>query len=450
MKQSGYVYRCTFVAAIGGFLFGYDTAVIAGAIGFIQQKFQLSPAMMGWIASCALIGCVIGAVIGGILADLLGRKKVLIISGFLFAVSSLGILLPAGLNYFVLFRLIGGIGIGVASLVVSMYISEIAPPAIRGRLISINQLGIVTGILVIFFVNAYIASLHDEEWAVNIGWRYMFGSGVIPSLIFIILLFSVPESPRWLAQKFRLQESATILNKLNPPDVAARELESISISVKTETGSYSDLWKPQIRVVTFIGIILAAFSQITGINAIMYYAPEIFKATGDGVKSAFLQTIVIGVVNIFATVVAIRYVDKLGRKRMLLIGVAGMALCLCLIGGFFYMHMTKGFWIVGSILGYISFFGVSLGPLTFVVIAEIFPTAVRAKAMSVAILTLWLSTFLVSLIFPVLLKFIGGADTFWFFAAMSLLSFLFIWKYIPETKGKTLESIEKYWALKRA
>src|SRR5579863_7955228 len=184
MKQSNYVYRCTFVAAIGGLLFGYDTAVIAGAIGFIQQKYQLTPAMMGWIASCALIGCVIGAASGGIMSDWIGRKKVLVISGILFAVSSLGIIIPLDLYYFVFFRLIGGLGIGIASMVVSMYISEIAPPAIRGRLISINQLGIVTGILIIFFVNAYIASLNNELWTIDIGWRYMFGSGIIPSIIF--------------------------------------------------------------------------------------------------------------------------------------------------------------------------------------------------------------------------------------------------------------------------
>lgn len=442
MKHSNYVYRCTFVAAIGGLLFGYDTAVIAGAIGFIQQKYQLSPGMMGWIASCALIGCVIGAAAGGVMSDWIGRKKVLIISGILFAVSSLGIILPLNLYYFVFFRLIGGLGIGIASMVVSMYISEIAPAAIRGRLISINQLGIVTGILMIFFVNAYIASLNNELWTIDIGWRYMFGSGIIPSVIFIFLLLFVPESPRWLAQKSRWNEAAVVLNKLNKPDEAARELEAIKISVEGETGSFSDLWKPSLRIVTFIGIALAFFSQITGINAIMYYAPEIFKATGDGVKSALLQTIVIGVVNIGATIVAILYVDKLGRKLMLMIGSAGMAIFLALIGAFFYMDMTRGYWVMLSILGYICFFGISLGPLTFVVVAEIFPTRVRAKAISIAILTLWLTTFVVSLVFPAFLKLLGGVYTFWLFTGFSALSFLFIWKMIPETKGKTLEEIE--------
>jgi len=446
MKNSNYVYRCTFVAAIGGFLFGYDTAVIAGAIGFIQQKYQLTPAMMGWIASCALIGCVIGAMFGGIMSDWIGRRKVLVISGLLFAISSIGITIPLDLHYFVFFRLVGGIGIGIASMVVSMYISEIAPPVIRGRLISINQLGIVTGILIIYFVNSYIASLHNESWTIDIGWRYMFGSGIIPSVIFILLLFSVPESPRWLAQKSCWPEAAMVLNKLNIPVDAAAELEAIKISVNGATGTFSDLWKPRSRIVTFIGITLAFFSQITGINAIMYYAPEIFKATGDGVRSALLQTIMIGIVNIISTIVAILYVDKLGRKAMLMIGSAGMAIFLALIGVFFYMNMTKGYWVVLSILGYITFFGISLGPLTFVVVAEIFPTRVRAKAISVAIVTLWLSTFAVSLAFPVFLKFFGGAFTFWLFTGFSVLSFLFIWKIVPETKGKTLEEIEQYWS----
>ncbi len=446
MKYSNYVYRCTFVAAIGGLLFGYDTAVIAGAIGFMQLKYQLSPGMMGWIASCALIGCVFGAMIAGIISDRIGRKKVLMISGVLFAISSIGILIPLDLIYFVVFRLVGGLGIGIASMVVSMYISEIAPPAIRGRLISINQLGIVIGILVIFFVNAYIASLHNDGWTVTVGWRYMFGSGAIPSIVFILLLLFVPESPRWLAQKKRWAEANIVLNKLNTPEVAQSELAAIRASMTDETGSFAELWSPRLRTVTLLGIVLAAFSQITGINAVMYYAPEIFKATGDGVQSALLQTILVGVINIISTVVAILYVDKLGRKLMLMIGSAGMAISLALIGIFFFTGMTNGYWVIVAILSYVSFFGISLGPLTFVVVAEIFPNHVRARAISIAILCLWVSTFIVSLVFPALLKFFGGAYTFWLFMLLSILAFLFIWKKLPETKGKTLEEIEKYWS----
>jgi len=443
MKYSNYVYRCTFVAAIGGLLFGYDTAVIAGAIGFMQHKYQLSPGIMGWIASCALIGCAIGAMVAGVLSDRIGRRKVLMVSGILFAVSSIGIIIPLDLIYFVVFRLVGGLGIGIASMVVPMYISEIAPPAIRGRLISINQLGIVIGILVIFFVNAYIASLHTDDWTVAVGWRYMFGSGAIPSMVFILLLFFVPESPRWLCQKKQWAEADIVLNKLNSPEVANSELTAIRESLNDETGSFAELWSPRLRTLSIMGITLACFSQITGINAVMYYAPEIFKATGDGVQSALFQTIMVGVVNIISTIVAILYVDRLGRKLMLMIGSAGMAIFLALIGIFFFAGMTKGYWVVISILGYVSFFGISLGPLTFVVVAEIFPNRVRAKAISTAILCLWVSTFLVSLLFPALLKFFGGASTFWLFAFLSILAFLFIWRAVPETKGKTLEEIEK-------
>lgn len=443
MKYSNYVYRCTFVAAIGGLLFGYDTAVIAGAIGFMQLKYQLSPAMMGWIASCALVGCAVGAMVAGVMSDRIGRKKVLLASGILFAVSSIGIMIPLDLICFVVFRLIGGLGIGIASMVVPMYISEIAPPAIRGRLISINQLGIVIGILVIFFVNAYIASLHSDGWTIAVGWRYMFGSGAIPSIIFIFLLLFVPESPRWLCQKRRWAEACIVLNKLNSPEVAQSELSDIRESLKDQTGAFVELWSPGLRTLSIIGITLASFSQITGINAVMYYAPEIFKATGDGVQSALFQTIMVGVVNIISTIVAILYVDKLGRKLMLMIGSAGMAVFLAMIGIFFFTGMIKGYWVVVSILGYVSFFGISLGPLTFVVVAEIFPNRVRAKAISIAILCLWSSTFLVSLLFPALLKLFGGASTFWLFAFLSILAFLFIWKAVPETKGKTLEEIEK-------
>jgi len=446
MKYSNYVYRCTSVAAIGGLLFGYDTAVIAGAIGFMQLKYALSPGMMGWIASCALIGCVFGAIIAGIISDRIGRKKVLMVSGLLFAISSIGILIPLNLICFVIFRLIGGLGIGIASMVVPMYISEIAPPAVRGRLISINQLGIVIGILVIFFVNAYIASLHSDGWTIAVGWRYMFGSGGIPAIAFILLLFFVPESPRWLAQKNLWTEAAAVLNKLNSPETANAELDAIRESMTGETGSFSELWSPRLRMVTIIGIALASFSQITGINAVMYYAPEIFKAAGDGVQSALLQTILVGVVNIISTIVAIVYVDKLGRKLMLLIGSAGMVIFLALIGIFFFAGMTRGYWVIVAILGYVSFFGISLGPLTFVVVAEIFPNRVRAKAISIAILCLWVSTFIVSLVFPALLKFFGGAYTFWLFMILSILTFLFIWKKLPETKGKTLEEIERYWS----
>lgn len=444
-----YVYQCTFVAAVGGLLFGYDTAVVAGAIGFIQQKYSLSAAMTGWVASCALVGCMVGAMFAGALSDKLGRKKVLMISAFAFAISSLGIMIPSGIPAFILFRFIGGVGIGIASMLAPMYISEIAPAEIRGRLISIYQLGIVIGILLIYFVNAAIAGLYDEAWNVDHGWRWMFGSGIIPSAIFIGLLFIVPESPRWLAQQNNWAEAEIVLKKVNGEAKANEELIAIRESLATRQGSFSELLKPGLRIALIIGVLLSIFSQVTGINVIMYYAPEIFKATGDGSSSALMQTIWVGGINVLMTIIAIKYVDQLGRRKLLLIGSIGMAICLAFIGWAFYAGLSAGYFVLIGILLYISFFAISLGPLTFVVVAEIFPTHIRGKAMSVAIFFLWLSVYIVSQTFPMLLEGIGTAWTFWIYMVMSVLAFVFIWRLVPETKEKTLEEIQQMWLIKK-
>lgn len=443
-----YVYKCTYVAAVGGLLFGYDTAVVAGAIGFIQAKYVLSPAMMGWVASCALIGCVIGAMFAGMLSDRIGRKKVLMISAIAFAVSSLGIMLPLELNSFIFFRFIGGVGIGIASMLSPLYISEIAPASIRGRLISIYQMGIVIGILLIYFVNAGIASIHTEAWNIESGWRWMFGSGIIPSIVFIFLLLDVPESPRWLAQKNKVKEAEVILTKINGAEKAKEELTAIRNAMQEETGTLGSLIKSGLRYPLMIGVILAIFSQVTGINAIMYYAPEIFKSGGDGSSSALMQTVLVGLINVLFTIVAIKYVDKWGRKTLLLVGAAGMTLCLGMVGAAFHFGMTQGPLVLISILAYISFFAISLGPLTFVVVAEIFPTQVRGRAMSVAIFFLWIAVFVVSQTFPMLQSAIGEAMTFWIYMLMSLVSFFFVWMMVPETKEKTLEEIETFWKIK--
>lgn len=448
--NKSYIYKITIVAAVGGLLFGYDTAVVAGAIGFIQKRFELSAAMMGWIASCALIGCIAGAMFSGYLSDRFGRKKVLILSAILFAVSSLGTAIPQDLRVFVVFRIIGGLGIGIASMISPMYITECAPAAIRGRLVSINQFGIVTGILLIYFVNAGIAGLYDEAWNINTGWRWMFGSGIFPSLVFLVLLFFVPESPRWLAQSGRGEEAERILAKINGASKARSELKEIEYAISTETSSFAELFRPGLRTALVIGIILSIFSQVTGINAIMYYAPEIFKSTGDGSGSALLQTVLVGIINVLFTIVAIKYADKAGRKSLLMAGAAGMAICLAIIGGAFYLDAVKGYLVLLAILAYIACFALSLGPLTFVVIAEIFPNRVRGRAMSICLFFLWTAVYFVSQFFPMLLQSIGSAYTFWIFMAMSVLAFLFVWKVVPETKGKTLEEIEKTWHSRHA
>lgn len=444
-KSLKYVYRCTMVAAVGGLLFGYDTAVVAGAIGFIQEKYQLSPAMIGWAASCALIGCMVGAMIAGVLSDKWGRKKVLLLSALAFAISSLGIMAPWGINSFIVFRFIGGAGIGIASILAPLYISEIAPANIRGKLVSIYQLGIVIGILLIYFVNAAIAGMYDHNWNVETGWRWMFGSGLIPSVIFLFLLIKTPESPRWLMSQNRSSEAMAILERMNSKEDAENELREIQASLSQKQGSFSELLQRGLRKPLFIGVFLAIFSQVTGINVIMYYAPEIFKASGSGTSSALLQTICVGGINFLLTLIAIKYVDKLGRKKLLLIGSAGMCICLALVGWAFYHNVTSGYWILAGILAYISFFAISLGPLTFVVISEIFPNHIRGRAMSAAIFFLWLSVYLVSQTFPMLLEGIGPAYTFWMYMALSALAFVFIWRSVPETKEKTLEEIQKMW-----
>ncbi|WP_260256341.1 sugar porter family MFS transporter [Elizabethkingia miricola] len=443
--NSGVIYKATLVASVGGLLFGYDTAVISGAIGFMRSFYQLSDIMTGWVASCALLGCIAGAMYSGKLSDRAGRKKVLMLSAVLFTISSIGTAIAPNLWFFVLFRIIGGMGIGIASMLSPMYISEMAPASVRGRLISVFQLGIVTGILVIYFVNAYIAGIHNEAWNISTGWRWMFGSGVIPSVIFILLLLTVPESPRWLASQKKHSEAMTILSQINGNTAAQQELDSINESLKDEAPfSLASLKGSKLKKALITGILLAVFSQFTGINAIMYYAPEIFKSTGTGRDSAFIQTIMVGVINVAFTLIAIKYVDSWGRKKLLLSGISGMTVCLFIVGLAFYTQQ-QGYLVLIAILGYIAFFAMSLGPLTFVVIAEIFPTKSRATAMSIATFFLWLAVFLVSQTFPILIGSIGSAYTFWLYTLISILAFLFIRKSIPETKGKTLEEIEASW-----
>lgn len=443
--NSGIIYKATLVASVGGLLFGYDTAVISGAIGFMRSFYNLSDIMTGWIASCALLGCIAGAMYSGKLSDRAGRKKVLMLSAVLFTISSIGTAIAPNLWGFVLFRIIGGMGIGIASMLSPMYISEMAPASVRGRLISVFQLGIVTGILVIYFVNAYIAGIHNEAWNISTGWRWMFGSGIIPSIIFILLLLTVPESPRWLSSQKKQSEALAILSQINGDTAAQQELDSINESLKDEAPfSLASLKGSKLKKALITGILLAVFSQFTGINAIMYYAPEIFKSTGTGTDSAFIQTILVGVINVVFTLVAIKYVDSWGRKKLLLSGISGMTVCLFVVGLAFYTQQ-QGYLVLIAILGYIAFFAMSLGPLTFVVIAEIFPTKSRATAMSISTFFLWLAVFLVSQTFPILIGSIGSAYTFWLYTLISVLAFLFIRKSIPETKGKTLEEIEASW-----
>jgi SP family arabinose:H+ symporter-like MFS transporter len=438
------VYMLTAVAALGGLLFGYDTAVISGAIGFLKIKFQLSAAMVGWAASSAIIGCIFGAMFAGWASDKLGRKRVLVYTAILFAVSAIGAAFPANLTQFAIFRFIGGLGIGAASMVSPLYITELAPAKIRGKLVSYYQLAIVIGILVIFFVNTLIQGSGDESWNVEYGWRYMMASGVLPAVLFLVALFFVPESPRWLAKEGRQKEALGILSSINGAEKAGEILREVMDTLNEEQGTLRELFTGRFKKAIFVGIVLSVFSQVQGINAIMYYAPEIFKAVGTGTDAAFQQTVIIGIINVLFTFVAIQWVDKQGRKSLLLFGGAGMGLSLIMVGLAFHFGWT-GYGLLGFILLYIASFAASYGPVTWVVISEIFPIKMRGVAMSVATLALWIAVYVVTQMFPILLEQAGPAVTFWIFGAMSLLAFLFVLFQVPETKEKTLEEIEQAW-----
>lgn len=443
--SSRYLFFLSTVAALGGLLFGYDTAVIAGAIGFIETKFQLSPAMTGWAASSAIWGCVFGAMTAGYASDRWGRKTILILTSILFAISAIGSALPENLTQFVLARFIGGVGVGAASMLSPLYISEIAPAHKRGMLVTLYQLAIVIGINLIYFVNLQIAGLGDDTWNTENGWRFMLGSEIIPALLFMITLFFVPESPRWLAGKGRDEEALDTLTRINGPEKAKIVLSEVKETLKEEKGTIRELFSPGLRSAMIVGMFLALFSQITGINAIIYYAPEIFKSVGFGTDSALLQTVIIGFTNTLFTFVAIRFIDRAGRRKLLLWGVSGMIICLIGVGIVFQYDLSSGGLLLFFILGFIASFASSLGPIPWVIISEIFPTKTRGIAMSFATFTLWIGVVLVTQLTPVLLDSLGGAGTFWIFAGNAVLLLIFTYKMIPETKGKTLEEIEHYW-----
>ncbi len=448
--RKGYVLTLTFIAALGGLLFGYDTAVISGAIGFLRTHFSLSAAETGWAASSALVGCILGAGIAGELSDTFGRKKALMIAAILFTVSAVWSAIPTTITEFNIARIIGGVGVGMASLLSPLYISEISPAAIRGKLVSFNQLAIVSGILIVYFANYFIAGLGDESWNIHLGWRWMFASEAFPAGLFFFALFAIPESPRWLVKQNQTARAETVLTRIAGSAQAAVELQAIRATILEEGGKVGDLFRSPLRRAMVIGIILAVLQQITGINVFLYYAPEIFKGLGSGTDVALLQTVVIGVFNVTFTVLAIRTVDRLGRRPLLMIGSIGMGISLVGLGIAASMETTAA-WVLVFVLGYIACFAMSLGPVVWVVIAEIFPTRIRGRAMAVATLLLWTANYLVSQTFPIinedaqLVAAFHHAFPFWMYAAFCVVMLLFVQRVVPETKGKSLEEIERFW-----
>jgi SP family xylose:H+ symportor-like MFS transporter len=445
-----YLVWITIAATLGGFLFGYDTAVISGAIKSLKEYFSLTDAQEGFAVSSALIGCIVGALLASYVSNALGRKLSLFISAFLFFISALGTALAAGFEFFITFRLIGGIGVGLASMLSPMYIAEISPAKYRGRMVSLYQMAIVTGIFLVFFVNYLIALQGDDEWNLNLGWRWMFGSETLPAALFFFGLFFIPESPRWLTIKGKEDKSLSILSKINGPERAQEVLSEIKESLQKEKPKFIYLFKKTALLALFIGIGLSIFQQVTGINAIMYYAPKIFESFGSGRNASLFQNIFVGGVNFIFTIVAIYTIDRFGRKPLLIIGVIGMIVSLFIVGLGAYLEIS-GVWQLPVILIFVASFAMSWGPVVWVMLSEIFSNKIRNYAMAIAIFAQWAFNFLVSQSFPMITgseylnEHFHGAFPFWLFAFMGVLALIFVWKLIPETKNKTLEEMEALW-----
>lgn len=439
----------TVVASLGGFLFGFDMAVISGVLPFVKNQFSLSAAQEGWFVSSALIGCVIGVALSGELSDRLGRRKPMLLSAVLFLLSALGCAFMPTLGLIVAARVLGGIGIGIASNVVPLYISEIAPANIRGRLVTYYQLAITLGILVAYLTNALLvnvaASTVSQSLLIKEIWRGMLGLGAVPAMAFLGGLFTVPESPRWLMQKGRNQDAVQILNALGHAEDT--QVQAVTKQASPQ-GSYKELFAPGMRKALLIGVLLPLFSQFSGINAIVYYGPSILSSAGISLSNSLISQIIFGAANMVFTLFAIWKVDSWGRRPLYLYGTAGAAVTLIATGYCFYSGQTASLWLLVCVLSFLAFFAFSIGPLKFVVASEIFPNAIRGRALAISIMTMWIADTIVGQLTPILLKDFGSAGTFWFFAFFCIVAFVVVYKLLPETKGQSLEHIENYWKAK--
>lgn len=468
-SNTAYLWKLTLVATLGGLLFGYDTAVISGTVSSLDKFFVLpfglsemaSNARLGFVVSSALIGCIIGGVFGGLISKKMGRKNGLILAAILFLISAIGSAIPeifikpigqadhTFFYIFIVYRIIGGIGVGLASMLSPLYIAEIAPANSRGKLVSMNQFAIIFGMLIVYFVNYYIAKQGDVSWLNAIGWRWMFASEVIPALLFLALLFFVPDTPRSLVLKAKPEKALEVLIKVNGVDQANKILEDIKSTVTDHSAklfSYGG-------AVIIIGILISVFQQFVGINVVLYYAPEIFKSMGSGSDTALLQTIIVGAVNLFFTVIAIQTVDRIGRKPLMIIGALGMAISMFAIGTAFFTD-SLGIFALICMMVYVACFAISWGPITWVLLSEIFPNNIRGKALAVAVAAQWISNYLVSWTFPMmdknsyLLEKFNHGFAYWIYGVMALLGMYLVWKFVPETKGKTLEEMNDMWEKK--
>lgn len=451
-----YIWGITLVSAMGGLLFGYDWVVIGGAKPFYERFFDIvnSPYLQGWAMSSALLGCIAGAMGSGWLSERFGRKFSLIVAAFLFILSALGTGWTSDFDFFIAFRLLGGLGIGLASSISPIYIAEVAPAEMRGRFVSLNQLTIVIGILAAQITNYLIAepvaaSATDlqilQSWNGQMGWRWMFWAELIPASFFFFLMFFVPESPRWLTKNYKPEGALKVLSKVGGELYATKILHSITDSLKGNTGKVrlKDLLDVKVRPILVIGIVLAVFQQWCGINVVFNYAEEVFSAAGFGVTDVLFNIVITGVVNLIFTFIALRTVDSWGRRKLMLFGSAGLALTYLFLGASYFFELNGFLVLLFVVLG-IGVYAMSLAPITWVVLSEIFPNKIRGAAMAVATSALWIASFVLTYTFPLLNDALNASGTFWVYALICLTGFIFIYKKLPETKGKTLEEIEEY------
>jgi MFS transporter, SP family, arabinose:H+ symporter len=435
------------VSTLGGLLFGYDNIVISGAIGYLSRLFRLDAAGIGWAAGCALIGCIVGCAGAGTVADFLGKKKGLSLCALCFGLSSVGMLFAANLNQFVVWRLIGGIGIGAASVISPNYIAEIAPTRVRGRCVTLYQLGIVVGILAAVFVNMLIQRMGDDAWNISTGWRWMFFAGLFPALLFGLMILPAVESPRWLMKMNRLDQAAEVLASINGVNEAAREVEEIKSSLAIEEGHLSELFTT-FRRPLLLGIMLAGLQQISGITPLFSFLPEIFRAAGTATSDAFSQSVLVSLVNLLFTLFALWLVDRAGRKTLIIAGTTVQFLSFAMVGWFYHVH-GSGLGILIFVMSFVAGHAFGNGVACWVIISEIYPTKVRGRGMSIATTALWIVGYLENQSFPVMQMHIGSDGTFWLFSAGALLTIILVGWLVPETKGRSLEEITKLWSGER-
>lgn len=436
MRQNSFVILISLIAAFGGLLFGFDIAIFSGTIPFIKPYYNLTDAQLGWTGSSLYVGCIIGTLITGVITDRFGRKLPLIISAAIFTASSILMGWAPSYEMLITWRIIAGIGVGAASMLSPLYIAEVSPAHVRGKMVSINQLTIVSGILLAYLSNYLLADVENN-------WRWMFTSGALPAGCFFVCIFLVPESPRWLISQGKIEKARDILKKIIPTNKIDVELQSIRQGVEREVkGRISDLVKPGIKFIVALGITLAVFQQISGANAVFFYAPIIFEKAGMNVNDQLFQQILIGGINLLFTLVAMQLVDRLGRKKLMLSGSLLMSVWLSLVGLCFYFNFFDGYTLSLLVLIFIATYATTLAPVTWVLISEIFPTKIRGIAVSVATCMLWVACFALAYGFPVLIAWLDAPQTFFLFSGICFVYFLILLKYVPETKGKTLEQFE--------